>query len=278
MDTRLLPSNGRVAASYLEGEIDASRFSDGELMQCCVAMADLLGKPDGKRLAQLLYGDMFNVLEQRDGYCFGQSLFDGYCGYVRDDDLGRPEDATHWVATPATHLYPAPHVKLRATGPLYLGSEVVVTGIEGNWSRLKSGECVPTAHLRPIGDDFDDPVVVAELLLGTPYLWGGSTRYGIDCSGLIQLAWRACGKDCPRDSDMQEDELGADLDLEEIDRGDLVFWKGHVGIMASKNTLLHANAHHMAVAFEPLEEAISRIQNDGGGSVTAIKRTSLTST
>ncbi|GFE64711.1 C40 family peptidase [Litoreibacter roseus] len=271
-DARLTPSNERVAAAYLEGQVDAPRYVEGELLQCTCAAADILGKPGGRRTSQLLFGDLFNVLEVHKGHAFGQSVYDGYCGYIREDLLGRAEDATHWVSVPATHLYPAPHLKVMTQGALYFGSEVSVIGIEGTWSRLSGGQCVPSVHLQPIGERRKDPVAVADLLLGTPYLWGGSSRYGIDCSGLIQICWRACGRECPRDSDMQEQDIGHPVEMEDIRRGDLVFWDGHVGLMTSDSIMIHANAHHMAVAYEPLEDAIQRIDEAGDGPVTSIKR------
>ncbi|MCY4180779.1 MAG: NlpC/P60 family protein [Litoreibacter sp.] len=272
-DPRLTPANGRVAASYLKGKVDSQNFVDGEINQCRVAAADILGKPNGRRTSQLLYGDLFLALEMRDGHVFGQSVHDGYCGYVRSDLLGQAEDTTHWVSVPQTHLYPGPNVKLMTQGALYFGSEVSVAEVTGAWTKLSNGAYVPSSHLLPLTARWDDPVGVADLFLGTPYLWGGGSRYGIDCSGLVQLAWRVCGLDCPRDSDMQEAELGKLLpEGAPVERGDLVFWKGHVGLVAGQNRLLHANAHHMAVAYEPLDEAILRIADAGGGPVTSVRR------
>ena len=272
-DPRVTPANGRVAASFLEGEVKSQNYVDGDMMQCAAAAADIVGKPEGRRTSQLLYGDLFLMLEERSGYVFGQSVHDGYCGYVRMDLLTTAQDATHWVAVPQTHLYPGANMKLMTMGALYFGSEVSVESTDGAWTKLATGMYVPTSHLLPVATRLDDPAGVADLFLGTPYLWGGSTSYGIDCSGLVQLAFRACGLECPRDSDMQENEIGRPLDQgEDPQRGDLVFWKGHVGIITKPNTMLHANAFHMATAYEPLDEAIARIKKAGNGPVTAIKR------
>lgn len=272
-DPRTTPANGRVAASFLKGTVESNNYVDGDMMQCVAAAADIVGKPNGRRTSQLLYGDLFLMLEERAGHVFGQSVSDGYCGYVRADLLAPAQDSTHWVASPQTHLYPGANMKLMTQGALYFASEVAVENTEGNWSKLESGMYVPSSHLLPVKTRLNDPVGVADLFLGTPYLWGGNSRYGIDCSGLVQLAWRACGMDCPRDSDMQEAELGRLLEEGETPkRGDLAFWKGHVGIMTAPNRMLHANAFHMSVAYEPLDEAVERIAGSGGGPLTSLKR------
>ena len=273
LDRRTTPANSRVAASSLKGKVEAERFVEGDLMQCVAAAAGILDAPGGSRTSQLLYGATFLGLEVHDGHVFGQCTRDGYCGYVLADLLAPAEEVTHWVAAPQTHSYPGPDMKLAATGPLYFGSEVYVVSEAGDWSQLSSGDYVPAGHILPLGQRLSDPVDVADLFLGSPYLWGGGTRYGVDCSGLVQAAWHGCGMDCPRDSDMQEADLGRTLTPDEVpERGDLVFWKGHVGIVTAPNRLLHANAHHMSVVYEPLDEARARIATSGGGEVTRIAR------
>lgn len=272
-DPRLTLANGRVADAALRGEVEAQAYVEPEQTQCIQPIADMLDRPGGARVNQLLYGDLFAVIERADGHAFGQCLRDGYVGYTPESALGPPAAPTHWVVAPATHLYPRPQVQARAEASLFFGSAVRVLAVREEFMRIHTRHFIPAAHLRLLSHRFDDLAGVAELYLGTPYLWGGGTRWGIDCSGLVQRALEACGIDCPRDTDMQEAALGRALDRgEPLRRGDLVFWKGHVGIMLDGSTLLHANAHHMAVAQEPLIEVIHRIGATTTGAVTSRRR------
>jgi cell wall-associated NlpC family hydrolase len=169
-----------------------------------------------------------------------------------------------------SHVYSRPDIKAPVSAALPCGAEVAVVGEDGAFARPDGGGYLPLAHLaaRP-----GDPVAQARRFLGVPYLWGGRSAEGIDCSGLVQLAHLAAGLDAPRDSDMQEAALGALLPSDApLQRGDLVFWRGHVGLMADATTLLHANAFHMAVAEEPLAAAVARIRDTGGGVITARRR------
>jgi cell wall-associated NlpC family hydrolase len=271
-DSRVTPFNGRVAHVSLEGEVEAESFVEGQWMTVQQPIVNLVREPGGGRESQLLFGERFLVLDRRDGFAFGQCARDGYVGWVGSGALTEAPEATHWVVSPATHLYPKADAKAQAEVALFFGSAVHVTGERQDFLRIQTGHYVPAQHLMPMAARFSDPVGIADLFLGTPYLWGGSSRWGLDCSGLVQLALMACGLDCPRDSDQQAEALGEDIGEDEtLRRGDLVFWEGHVGIMADERMLLHANAHHMSVAYEPLEDAAARIA-DKGIDITRRKR------
>ncbi len=268
-DRRALAANGRVAAVELEGLVEAGAFVAGAWARVAVPVADLCAAPGGARDRQLLLGARFRVLERRGGWAFGVAGADGYAGYLAEAALGPEVGVTHRVAVPATHLYPAPDLKRRERAWLPFGAALRVVSASGAFLETSGGDFVPAAHLRPLDAPLDDPVTVAELFLGVPYLWGGNSSAGIDCSGLVQVACHAAGIACPGDSDQQETALGTTLPPGTPPaRGDLLFWPGHVAWVADGDTLIHANAHAMAVAFEPIEAAIARIAAQGEGGVT----------
>jgi cell wall-associated NlpC family hydrolase len=270
MDRRLKPFSGRIAHISLKDEIIAT-FTEGTPGQIVVPLTALLDKPGGARDRQLLMGTGVTVIDREKGFVFVQSRRDGYCGWVDGQSVGEGPEPTHWVVAPSTHLYSEPVVQAPETASLSLGSRVAVTGSWGAWGNTPQG-FVPLCHLRPIGQWAPDAVSVAESLLGTPYLWGGNSRFGIDCSGLVQVALHATGRDCPGDSDMQMN-LGRALSPEEpLKRGDLIFWKGHVAMVVNPDVLIHANGATMSVAYEGIREAINRISAGGGGLVQARQR------
>lgn len=273
-DRRLTPSNGRVAHVSLRGQVQADRYVEGEPASIAVPLTDLAPSPGGRRDRQLLLGDRVTVLDRQDGAAFVQSQKDGYCGYVDAAALGPALQVTHRVAVRATHLYPAADIKLREQARISLGAGLAIRpGGSGRFRETLDGLFVPAAHVRAIDDRPDDPVGVAESLLGTPYLWGGNSSDGLDCSGLVQAALLACGIPCPGDSDLQEAALGRPLASgEEYRRGDLLFWKGHVALAVGDGRIIHANAYTMSVSYEDAEAAIARIDTAGEGPLRAVKR------
>ena len=271
-DPRLIPANARVAADHLRGLVEAPTYLPGEPMQVSIPVADLLREPNGARDRQLVLGETVQCFERHEGWAFVQSHKDGYVGYLPAEVLRSPNTPSHIVTARSTHLYGAADFKSLERTSLSHGSRLEVLANLGRFSETTDG-FVPTAHLTPLNTLETDPVNVAETYLGTPYLWGGNSGFGLDCSALIQAGCLTCGIPCPGDSDMQEAELGTHLpDDAPLQRGDLLFWKGHVAWVADPDTLLHANAFHMAVAYEPLQDAIQRIEAQGDGPVTARKR------
>ena len=266
-DRRLTPATARVAHVSLQGLVDAAAFTEGEPAEIAVPLADLRGAPSGARDRQLIMGDAFLVIDRDQSHAFGMALKDNYCGWVAENALCPPTRVTHFVAVLGSHLYPEPRVQAEARGSLTLGTRLRVTGQQGAFAETPHG-FVPVAHLRRLGDWHADPAEVAGLFLGVPYLWGGNSRDGLDCSGLVQAAMLACGRACPGDSDLQQG-LGEPLDgSQPLQRGDLVFWRGHVAMMLDAGMVIHANGHHMAVVAEGLREVAERIETP----VVALRR------
>ncbi len=271
MDARLTPANGRVAAERLRGLVQADRYVAGEARRVAVPVADLDGSPGGMRDRQLLWGETVTVYELREGMAFVEAGRDGYVGYISEVSLAEPRTPTHRVAVPATHLYRDDDMKSPDLRHLSFGALVTVEAEGRRFWETPEGY-IPKPHLRPLDRPFSDPAAVAQLHFGVPYLWGGNSVLGIDCSGLVQAALLACGTACPGDSDLQQGIGAAIPDSEPLRRGDLLFWKGHVAMAVDADTLIHANAHHMAVAYEGVQQAILRIQAQGNGEVTARRR------
>lgn len=270
-DARLTPLRDGIAHRALEGVESAEVYLEPRLTSCVVPAAAIRRAADGgsEQMDQLLFGEVFEVVEEEGLWLWGRARRDGYVGFVEAAALGaRGAWPTHRVGALRTYAFADPSIKTRASGPYSQGALVTVDAVEGRLSHVAGAGWIATRHLSPIGEFETDWTAVAERYLGAPYLWGGRESLGLDCSGLVQQALFACGRACPRDCDMQIEALGRPIGAAEFGRGDLVFWKGHVAIGLGEGRIIHANAWHMAVAIEPLEAAVSRIEGMGVGQPT----------
>ena len=277
-DPRLTPARPELAAKYLEGKVKAARFVEGEEFEIVEALAPLREAPssDATLLTQALKGERVTIYDRNgEGFAWGQLNSDGYVGWLPDRALAKPiGKPTHKITALRTFAFPGPSIKLPPVETLVMGSLVTVTRDDGAFAVTREGWYLPRQHIGSIDSYAEDFVAVAERFVGTPYLWGGKSSFGIDCSGLVQVSLNAAGTGCPRDSDMQQDSLGRILGLAESSRpqrGDLIFWKGHVAIVRDADSIVHANAHHMATVIENTRDAIARIKA-AGSEITAIKR------
>ena len=273
-DPRVTPLRDGIAGRALEGVLPAEVYLDPKTLACAAPAAAIRRTPDAgsEQMDQLLFGELFDVIEEEGAFLWGQARRDGYTGFVEAAALAEPvATPTHRIAALRTYAFAEASIKSKASGPYSLNSLVTVETLEDRLAKVTGAGWMAVEHLTPIGRFETDPAAVAERYLAAPYLWGGRESLGLDCSGLVQQALLACGLACPRDADMQQ-ALGAPIGREDFGRGDLAFWKGHVAIGLDSERIVHANAHHMAVAIEPLNAAIERIKAAGSGEPTAFRR------
>ncbi|MGC9953703.1 MAG: C40 family peptidase [Rhizomicrobium sp.] len=273
MDPRTTPARPDLAAAHLQGKVEAARFVHGKTSSVARGRASLKHAPSHQAVqdSELLYGETFIVYENRDGWAWGQAVFDSYVGYVHAVALQDVTVPTHRVVALMTPVFAAPDFKRPMCDMLPMNARVAVQARDKGYAAIAPNAYVWERHLEPLETKAEDWVAVAERFLGAPYVWSGKTHAGLDCSGLIQTALQAAGIAAPRDTDMQERALGFAVAPDDLRRGDLVFWKGHMGVMLDTSRLLHANSFHMEVAIEPLAEAVARIAQTAGA-ITSVKR------
>lgn len=269
MDRRTHPANAHAACRSLAGRIAHDNFVDPEQRAICIPVVDLCDAPNGKRDRQLLFGDQVRQIDVRDGWAFVQSCYDSYVGYIPVEALGPEFEYSHIVTAQKTHIYEAPDFKSRDIGWLPMAAQIQCDEQSGKFLRCNAG-WVPMQHMAARTERPKDPVAVAMCLWGVPYLWGGNSVQGIDCSGLVQLSMKLCGLTAPGDSDLQQ-SLGSAV-TGTPQHGDLLFWRGHVAWVLDRENILHANAATMSVTIENRTDAISRIEAQGDGLLVAHRR------
>ncbi len=279
LDKRLHAYRDDLADAALQGQVEAERFVDGRPAQVVVETAPLRGarEPGTQLSSELVFGETVTVFEDTGSVAWVQNQTDGYVGYTDSAALSDAVHApTHHVAAIRTCVYANPHVRSPGTMSLPICAPVTVFGTKGRYAELASGGWVPAQHLAALDDTESDFVAVAERFMGTPYVWGGRSERGLDCSALVQLALMRCGADAPRDSDMQEAGLGSPVPYDGneaiLQRGDLVFWKGHVGIWVGPDRFLHANAMDMCVSAAPFQDIVRYIQDNENQPVSSVRR------
>jgi len=272
-DKRLTPARPDLAAARLKGKVEAARFVEGEKFSTGLGRASLRLAPsdDAGQVSELLFGESVTVYERKGGWAWLQAAGDSYVGYVQEAALAPPFVPDARVAAVLSPVFSAPDLKSPLRDSLPLNALVKRGARSGDYHQIAPGRFMHYRHLAPLDEHAADFAAVAERFVGVPYVWGGKTFAGLDCSGLIQTALQASGIASPRDTDMQQAALGESVEIADLRRGDLVFWKGHVGVMQNRGHLLHANAFHMQVTSEPLAEAAMRAEN-AGSAIVAIKR------
>ena len=276
-DPRMLAFRGDIAAEHLKGKVSADRFVAGRPMQVRAGSAALRKAPDAmaEQVNQALFGEGFTVYDEAGGWAWGQLAADNYVGWMRADELGPPVVATHRVKVLRSFIFPRPDMKSPPMLAVSMNARLALGEVLNGFAQVEGSGWIFARHASPVAEFEKDFVGVAERFVGSPYLWGGRESAGIDCSGLVQVSLQATGRSVLRDSDMQEQTLGekleADASFSGLKRGDLIFWRGHVGMMCDSVRLLHASARDLHVEIEPLAEAVARIRPIAG-EVRSVRR------
>lgn len=274
LDPRLNAYRPDLADIRLTGKVESQNFVEGNVATIIEPRVALRSKPEftAGYISEALLGDRVRVFDVKDGWAWGQMEKDSYVGYLALETLsGISMPPSHRVCVPATFIYPKADLKSQPATRIFLNSLLSLDTVSGDWAALAGGGFVFHSHICPVDEFASDPVAIAEQFINVPYLWGGSTQDGLDCSALVQQAYHACGLECPRDSDMIEETIGED-GHNSLQRGDLVFWDGHIGMIIDEHRMIHANGYHMAVAVEGFAEAEARISKTFG-STARFKRT-----
>lgn len=273
----MLAFRGDIAAEHLKGKVTAQRYVAGRPMQVRAGSASLRKSPDAmaEQVNQALFGEDFTIYDEIEGWAWGQLAVDNYVGWMRADDLGPPSEPTHRLKVLRSFIYARPDMKSVPLLAVSMNARLALGEVSNGFARVAGSGWIFARHASPVGELEKDFVGVAERFVGSPYLWGGRESAGIDCSGLVQVSLQATGRDVLRDSDMQEQTLGEKLETDAsfsgLRRGDLIFWRGHVGMMCDGGRLLHASARDLHVEIEPLAEAVARIRPIAG-EVRSVRR------
>lgn len=278
LDRRLYPYRDDLVAESLRGKVQVSRYVPGRRQQVVAGITALRERPEqgAEQASELQHGETFTVYDEADGWSWGQAEFDGYVGYVESRRLSpRLFTPTHVVRDLHAFVYAKPDCKVSPVDRLGMNATLAVVDEDGEYSRLSTGGWVFSRHLAPRGEVEPDYVATAERLIGVPFLWGGRSTLGFDCSGLVQTALERAGVPVLRDSDMQAASLGLaldHLDVARLERGDFIFWPGHVAIVASATEIIHANGLDMMVSAHPLQATVARYAAEEGLHVTRLRR------
>ena len=279
LDPRTTLARKDLADTALKARVRAERYAPIKSKVVSTGIVDVKKTPNNSAplLTQAFFGEEVSMLDEANGWAFCQLNSDGYVGFLKSEHLSTHGlQPSHSVAVPLSHVYPKPDVRAPIGMAIPFGAQVTISeGVEEKrFSEVRGLGWIYKRHLKPLGSLNADYLQTAAMFLHAPYVWGGKTALGLDCSALVQLALNYAGKDCPRDTDQQLEMLGRSVgaNISACEKGDLVFFPGHVGFMLDKMRLLHANATYMRVTLDKLESVVSRLSMVHDNPVVDIRR------